>query len=271
MNQFALLAIGLVLGVLASTLVIATAVIAWAAWKLRRDSALLATTSLAAIKRNTQATLAMKSEVTLALAAMDATRLHEASQAIQRSVRQLIPAVTLLSRIVLAEGGEPAARSVASAISDTPSMPAEAIQHIVDAGLGSLDEMAEDYIGPVQQPGVATYEQPEPLLSPAPAPPLRQSGNAAQEPDDPSYNFFDDANGAAATQKIDPLLLWSLKRQSEQAARARAQDEEARDVASDSPDLASLELMAEAERVLGPAEPVDGRAPLGDLDEEPLS
>ena len=155
---------------------------------------------------------------------------------------------------MLAEGGEPAARSVASAISDTPSMPAEAIQSMVDAGLGSLDEMSEDYIGPVQQPGVATYEQPEPTIQQAVA---QFQGEQSAE-----------SNGKV---KLDPLFEWSLKRQSEQAARARAQDAEAADVASDSPDLASLELMAEAERVLGPAEPVEPRAPLGDLDEEPLT
>jgi hypothetical protein len=251
-NQFALLTIGLVLGILASTLVTATAVIAWAAWKLRRDSVLLATTSLAAIRRNTQATLAMKSEVTLALAAMDATRLHDASQQIQRAVKQLIPAVTLLSRIVLAEGGQDQTR-VAAAISDTPSMPPEALESFVDAGLGSLNEMDDNFVGPVQQPGVAQWEQPAPTIQQAVT---QFHGEQSAE-----------SNGKV---KLDPLFEWSLKRQSEQQERARMQDEEAADTLADSPQLASLELMAEAERVLGPAEPVAGREPLGDIADDPL-
>ena len=140
MNQFALLVIGLCLGILASVLVVSTAVLAWIAWQTHRDSKKIQSVSLAAVQRNTLATEKMRQEVALALQAMDANRLHDASVTMQTTTQQLVKAVAFLHRLVLA-GAEENKVSM-------PTAPPEALEAMVNAGVGSLNEMDENFIGP---------------------------------------------------------------------------------------------------------------------------
>lgn len=103
MNQFALVSLGLLFGLLLAIVAAGIAALAYFTYLTRRDLASQRQTLLSATASLLTATGSLKSDVTLALSSLDADRLHAASQTIQRNATTLANAVNTLSKLVYAQ------------------------------------------------------------------------------------------------------------------------------------------------------------------------
>lgn len=104
MNTFSLILVGILIGSLFFLTLAAVAVMAYTSWRQRED--MHQSTSKLALMMNRSNAIAsqLRSDVTSALAAMDANRLHDASIAIQLGARKLDHAVTTLNKVIFAAG-----------------------------------------------------------------------------------------------------------------------------------------------------------------------
>jgi len=102
MNDLALIAIGLLFGIVLCVVGVAAAFLFWTAIQMRKESADSRKETTAAIKSNTVAIDKMRGEVGLALSQMDAQRLYEASVAIVGAKKQLAQIVAHLNKVVYA-------------------------------------------------------------------------------------------------------------------------------------------------------------------------
>ena len=102
MNELALIAIGLLFGVVLAVVAIAAGFMFYTAIQMRRESTESKRDTVEAIRLNTIAIDKMRGEVGLALSQMDAQRLYEASVGIQRVNKNLMASVAQLNKIVFA-------------------------------------------------------------------------------------------------------------------------------------------------------------------------
>jgi hypothetical protein len=102
MNELALIAIGLLFGVVLSVVAIAAGTLFYVSVQMRRESTEAKRDVAAAIQLNTIAIDKMRGEVGLALSQMDAQRLYEASVAIQKVSKLLHGTVSQLNKVVYA-------------------------------------------------------------------------------------------------------------------------------------------------------------------------
>lgn len=104
MTTFALILVGILIGSLFFLVIAAVAVMAYTSWRQRED--MHQSTSKLALMMNRSNAIAnqLRLDVTSALAAMDANRLHDASIAIQLGARKLDHAVTTLNKVIFAAG-----------------------------------------------------------------------------------------------------------------------------------------------------------------------
>lgn len=108
MNDLALIAIGLLFGIVLAVVAGAAGFLFWTAIQMRKEAAESKKEVSAAIKSNTVAIDKMRGEVALALGQMDAQRLYEASVGIIGAKKQLTAIVNQLNKVVFAAAPEPA-------------------------------------------------------------------------------------------------------------------------------------------------------------------
>ncbi len=114
MNDFALIAIGLLFGIVLAVVAVAAAFLFYTAIHMRRESAEAKKEVSAAVKSNTAAIDKMRGEVALALGQMDAQRIYESSVAILGAKKELNSVVSQLKKIVYASvPAEPAQQGFA--------------------------------------------------------------------------------------------------------------------------------------------------------------
>ena len=102
MNDLALIAIGMMFGMVLLLVGIAAAFLFYTAVQMRKESAESKKSVAAALKANTAAIDLLRSEVALSLSRMDAERLYEASVSIQKANKRLGATAQMLSKIVFA-------------------------------------------------------------------------------------------------------------------------------------------------------------------------
>lgn len=173
MTTFGLVALGILIGLLFAIAAAAIAVMAYSSYRQRQEMADVTRRIMGMMRANSAAMLDMNRDVTAALAAMDANRLHDASIAIQQGAKKLDHAVTSLNKVIFAAG-----------MSDNMNLDA-----------ATLDEMQD-----VAQPQrVIQYDQPQPFSARVGYPPTG-SFPAAQNQTDPFYKWRQDQQERAAQE-----------------------------------------------------------------------
>lgn len=102
MNDLALIAIGLLFGIVLAVVAGAAGFLFWTAIHMRKEAGESKKEVSAAIKANTVAIDKMRGEVALSLSQMDAQRLYEASVGIIGAKKQLTAIVNQLNKVVFA-------------------------------------------------------------------------------------------------------------------------------------------------------------------------
>lgn len=103
MIQFGLLSVGLLLGIILALVAVAAYLMFRSVSEQRAETRQAMQSMATIISRNTRATETLRSDVTMALARMDADKLHDASQQIQVCIKQFSVAVGQLSRLMYAQ------------------------------------------------------------------------------------------------------------------------------------------------------------------------
>jgi hypothetical protein len=106
-NELALIAIGMMFGMVLLFVGIAAAFLFYTAVQMRKESAESKKSVTASLKSNTAAIDLLRSEVALSLSRMDAERLYEASVSIQKANKRLEQTAQMLSKIVFASTSPP--------------------------------------------------------------------------------------------------------------------------------------------------------------------
>jgi hypothetical protein len=99
LSTFALVALGLLIGLLVAALIVAAGALAYSATLQRREAKRTAAAIARILTTNTSAINLLRTEVVGALARMDADRLHDASIGVQRGAKRLVEAVNMLYKI----------------------------------------------------------------------------------------------------------------------------------------------------------------------------
>lgn len=118
MQQLAILIIGLLAGILLAVIGLGVGFIVYLVSKQQKVYAEHQAKSIEQLRQSTDAMGRLRHDVTIALAAMDANRLHDASQGVQVAVKALQHTVASLSKLVFAAGAGDAGMGL-SAIGDT--------------------------------------------------------------------------------------------------------------------------------------------------------
>lgn len=108
MNDLALLAIGLGLGLVLAVVVGLCGSMIWSASKQRKQTLDAQQYLTHHLDRNTQAMTLLRSDISAALSKLDAERLYSSSVAIQRSAKSLALQVDQLQKVVFAQPASPA-------------------------------------------------------------------------------------------------------------------------------------------------------------------
>lgn len=180
MNSFGLVSIGLVLGLVVATLVVAIAAMIYLAWQQRSSIRSVRVAAQRLVAENTVAVDKLRTEVTMLLQQVDAERMYQASLGMQRGVRQLTETVAMLSKLVYASG----AGAPESSPGPTISYPTRSMDADQTSAAGILGEDEADRIQAEQwltRPGrswppvtgmAAQAAQPEPQQQPEALPPV---------------------------------------------------------------------------------------------------
>lgn len=104
MNIFALVSLGILIGIIFAAILAAVGTVAYTSYRQRIESIQSTKQLLAMQQRSNQLADQLRRDVTAALSAMDANRLHDASVAIQLGARKLDHAVTTLNKVIFAAG-----------------------------------------------------------------------------------------------------------------------------------------------------------------------
>jgi signal transduction histidine kinase len=104
-NQLAFAIIGLLAGIILCALLVASSALAYLTFQTRKDLLQQRAMLLAALQHASSSITKLESTVLSSLASLDAERLHEASQGVQRGAKQLLSAVGTMSKLLYENTG----------------------------------------------------------------------------------------------------------------------------------------------------------------------
>lgn len=234
MNQFGLIAIGLLLGILVAILALSVAALAYLVWQVRRDLQSQRQQLLAALTHSIQSVTQLQSSVTSALSSLDADRLHAASQSAQLATKKLIAIVQSMAKMVYADGSgaglldpndqdytpgmDPLVNAGMAGIAGTyaPPLTEDAIERETAAGITSMDRIA---IREARREGRRQQQQELARMAAERADAAQQQASAVLDPE--QATLLQRTRDELLRMGINPLTVVPNAQLSDRATRSR--------------------------------------------------